>query len=136
MFRTALAITTRYSLKLVRIPADNTSEVLMHNNPLACNMRMLYYIHMARGTSGRIVVEIDPQEKRELYGALIQDGFTLKDWFLQQSARYLRNRNQVPLFVPAAEADQSLLPAHGKRRVRGGRGPASSPRISLRRNRP
>ncbi len=65
---------------------------------------------MARGTSGRIVVEIDPEEKRELYGALIQDGFTLKDWFLQQSARYLRNRNQVPLFVPAAEADQGVLP--------------------------
>lgn len=97
---------------------------------------MLYYIPMARGTSGRIVVEIDPQEKRELYDALTQDGFTLKDWFLQQSAWYLGNRNQVPLFVPAVEAELSLLPPSDGQRVRRSRGSVSSPRMSTRRKRP
>jgi len=97
---------------------------------------MLYYIPMARGTSGRIVVEIDPKEKKELYDALTQDGFTLKDWFLQQSTRYLGNRNQVPLFAPSVEAALSLLPPSERQRVRRSRGAASSPRITIRRKRP
>ena len=37
--------------------------------------------HMARGDSGRIVLEIDPTEKDELYAAVTKDGMTLKDWF-------------------------------------------------------
>jgi hypothetical protein len=57
---------------------------------------MLYY--MVRGESGRIVLEIDPSQKDELYIALTKDGLTLKDWFLQQAAIYLRERNQMTLF--------------------------------------
>lgn len=54
--------------------------------------------NMARGESGRIVLEIDPSQKDELYSALIRDGFTLKDWFLRQATQYLRDRGQLPLF--------------------------------------
>ena len=54
--------------------------------------------HMARGESGRIVVEIDPAEKQELYDALTRDGMTLKDWFLRRAGEYLRERGQGQLF--------------------------------------
>jgi len=57
---------------------------------------MLHY--MARGRSGRIVLEIDPSQKDDLYSALTRDGLTLKDWFLRQAAQYLRNRTEIPLF--------------------------------------
>jgi hypothetical protein len=57
---------------------------------------------MARGESGRIVLEIDPSEKKELYEALIKDGMTLKDWFLKHADKYLRERGQGHLFAPMA----------------------------------
>jgi len=53
---------------------------------------------MARGDSGRIVLEIDPLHKDELYSAITKDGLTLKDWFLRQADQYLRNRDQFQLF--------------------------------------
>lgn len=65
---------------------------------LACHMLMLYNINMARGESGRIVLEIDPSQKDDLYSALTRDGLTLKDWFLRQAAQYLRNKEQISLF--------------------------------------
>ena len=64
---------------------------------------------MARGESGRIVLEIDPSQKGDLYSALTRDGLTLKDWFLQQAAQYLRDRDQVPLFGMSA-ASEGLSP--------------------------
>lgn len=60
---------------------------------------------MARGTSGRIVLEVDPEEKQELYNALQKDGLTLKDWFLEQARYYLQNRNQTELILAVAEPD-------------------------------
>lgn len=53
---------------------------------------------MARGESGRIVLEIDPSEKQELYDALTRDGMTLKQWFLRRAGEYLRERGQRQLF--------------------------------------
>jgi hypothetical protein len=44
---------------------------------------------MARGQSGRLVVEIDPKMKRELHAKVARDGRTLKDWLLEQARRYL-----------------------------------------------
>ncbi len=38
---------------------------------------------MAKGNSGRIVVEIDPELKNELYDALGEQGLNLKQWFLE-----------------------------------------------------
>ncbi len=58
---------------------------------------------MARGDYGRIVLEIDPSQKDDLYAAITKDGLTLKSWFLQQADKYLRERVQLPLF--AAEPD-------------------------------
>lgn len=44
---------------------------------------------MSVGNSGRIVIEIDPQLKKELYSILKSQGLTLKEWFLNQSMALL-----------------------------------------------
>jgi len=61
---------------------------------------------VARGESGRIVLEIDPSQKDDLYFALTKDGLTLKDWFLQQASQYLRDRSQLSLFGSSAVAEE------------------------------
>lgn len=54
---------------------------------------------MAKGESGRIVVEVSPELKCELYSALALQNKTLKEWFLECSRAYLAER--------AGEAKQS-----------------------------
>jgi hypothetical protein len=44
---------------------------------------------MARGESGRIVLEIEPSDKEQLHSAVRKDGLTLKEWFVQQMQNYL-----------------------------------------------
>ena len=63
---------------------------------------MLYILHyceikMSIGESGRVVIEINPQLKKALYSALIRDGLTLKDWFVQSAEDYIRNSTQGSL---------------------------------------
>lgn len=55
---------------------------------------------MAKGQSGRIVVEVDPALKRALYGALAVDESTLKEWFIEQAKKYL-NKKQAKAGVKA-----------------------------------
>ncbi len=43
---------------------------------------------MAIGESGRIVVDVGPEVKRELYAALAHKGSSLKDWFLDSAHRF------------------------------------------------
>lgn len=50
---------------------------------------------MARGESGRIVIEIDPEQKDTLYNAITKNGLTLKNWFIQQATQYLSERDQM-----------------------------------------
>lgn len=71
---------------------------------------------MARGDSGRIVLEIDPSQKDELYEALGRDGVTLKAWFLREAALYLRNRTQIQLFGTAEDAPEYVSPTARKTR--------------------
>ena len=52
---------------------------------------------MAVGTSGRVVVEIDPDLKRALHAALRLDGLSMKDWFLTSAHTYLEARQQPEL---------------------------------------
>lgn len=59
---------------------------------------------MARGESGRIVIEVDPTLKRELYAALALSGSTLKDWFVRSAESYCGNVHQVGLFEEPADA--------------------------------
>lgn len=44
---------------------------------------------MARGSSGRLVFEVDPAMKRRLHARLAEEGRTGKDWLVEQIERYL-----------------------------------------------
>ena len=59
------------------------------------------YITMPVGNSGRIVIEVDPEFKREFRDALEKDNVTLKEWFLKEARRYMQNQVQPSLFAVA-----------------------------------
>ena len=61
---------------------------------------------MPVGQSGRIVVEIEPELKQDLYAALRQDGVSLKQWFLDNTNEYLRDRGQLSLNLMVADGDE------------------------------
>jgi hypothetical protein len=52
---------------------------------------------MAIGQSGRLVIEVDPEFKKELYANLERDRLTLRDWFLQRAREYISTGPQLPL---------------------------------------
>ena len=55
---------------------------------------------MARGPSGRVIVEVEPALKRALHARLVVDGRSLKDWFLECAESYLDPaRRPLPLQV-------------------------------------
>lgn len=53
---------------------------------------------MSRGPSGRIVLEIDPQLKGDLYVELARRNMTLKAWFVSEAKGVVRTGGQMPLF--------------------------------------
>ena len=53
---------------------------------------------MSRGNSGRIVLEVDPRIKNQLYLVLAREGITLKTWFLRQFETYIADFKQPQLF--------------------------------------
>lgn len=60
---------------------------------------------MARGKSGRVVVEIDAELKRQLYAVLASRAVTLKDWFTQQ-ARDMVAEHRQPSLLPKQTAEE------------------------------
>ena len=52
---------------------------------------------MGIGNSGRVVVEVDPDLKKELHATLMRDGLTLKDWFVKSAEDYLTHPTQMDL---------------------------------------
>ena len=52
---------------------------------------------MPVGKSGRIVIEIDPVLKRELYKLLKEDDSCMKDWFLRNVEDYLAGKAELQL---------------------------------------
>ena len=60
---------------------------------------------MARGESGRIVIEVEPETKKRLYASLALSGSTLKDWFLKNAQDYCQDAGQQSLF-------ENLEPRH------------------------
>jgi hypothetical protein len=63
---------------------------------------------MARGDSGRIVIEVEPEAKWQLYAALDLAGSTLKEWFIKRAADFCAETTQPSLFkltdLPAGKA--------------------------------
>lgn len=50
---------------------------------------------MAIGKSHRIVIEVEPDIKQQIYEALSTKGMTLKDWFLAQAEKSLLPVNKT-----------------------------------------
>lgn len=73
---------------------------------------------MARGKSGRIVLEVDPSLKRELYLALEHEQQTLKGWFTAHAQQFLNEQTQPSLFV----AQPKSLYDTKKKQAKGSRG--------------
>ena len=66
---------------------------------------------MAKGDSGRLVIEIDPDLKRELYATLGQEGLTLKGWLVRQANEYVADHVQPSLvFATAPSKDDEVRP--------------------------
>ena len=57
---------------------------------------------MARGNSGKVVINVDPQFKEALYLAVTASGSTLKDWFIHQGRQYIDEQRQ-PILLRVAE---------------------------------
>ena len=58
---------------------------------------------MAKGESGRIVIEINPELKRHLYSVLAMESQTLKDWFIKAASEYV-NAQEKPASPAARDA--------------------------------
>ena len=54
---------------------------------------------MAKGSSGRVVIVVEPELKRELYVELTRRGLTLKAWFIDQATHFLDTSHQSSLFM-------------------------------------
>jgi hypothetical protein len=52
---------------------------------------------MSIGKSGRIVIEVEPDIKQELYEVLGKEGKSLKAWFLENAQSYLADKGQGSL---------------------------------------
>ena len=53
---------------------------------------------MARGKSGRIVIEIDPKLKRQLYATLEYKQETMKEWFVKEAEGVIYKTKQPSFF--------------------------------------
>lgn len=54
---------------------------------------------VAQGQSGRMVVELSPELKKQLYSSLASDGLTFKQWLTGQAESYVSQRRQPYLFA-------------------------------------
>ncbi len=52
---------------------------------------------MARGKSGRVVLEIDPELKRKLYATLENQQQTMKEWFIREAEGLIYGEKQISL---------------------------------------
>lgn len=53
---------------------------------------------MARGKSGRVVLEIDPELKRQIYATLENNQQTMKEWFIKKAEDLISGHKQLSLF--------------------------------------
>lgn len=50
---------------------------------------------MSIGTSGRIVIEIEPVLKRQLYASLLTQGMSLKEWFVINADQFVKGNGSL-----------------------------------------
>lgn len=61
---------------------------------------------MAVGNSGRIVIEIDKELKKELYKQLLNDNLTLKEWFIRMADSFVQESTQPQLKLLPAKSEE------------------------------
>lgn len=61
---------------------------------------------MAQGTSGRVVIDLEPEFKQQLYETLKSKGISLKHWFLEQAKTLCEEHRQPSLALVAEETAQ------------------------------
>lgn len=71
---------------------------------------------MAIGTSGRIVIEVEPELKQLLHTALQKEGLTLKDWFVENARHFLYEGRQLALDFSGSPDFMDDAKAKGARR--------------------
>ncbi len=64
---------------------------------------------MPKSNSGRVVVEIDPLLKRQLYSRLAAEGTTLKHWFLESAAQFLSQGDVEAEIVRRSAAENGRI---------------------------
>ena len=75
---------------------------------------------MSIGSSGRIVIEVEPDVKRQLYAALTREGMSLKEWFLRNAEAYLEEGGQMSLPRPKRiDANKAEQPAEHNAQPKG-----------------
>ncbi len=67
---------------------------------------------MARGDSGRIVVEVEPDLKDRLYVELAKQRLTLKAWFVAAVDEFLQTSSQPSLFAAERPPSPYIAPAN------------------------
>mgnify|MGYP000452517899 FL=1 len=60
---------------------------------------------MSIGKSGRIVIEIEPVFKQELYEVLGKEGKSLKSWFVENAQKFLVEKGQASLSLTQEEVE-------------------------------
>ncbi len=89
----------------------------------SCTLCALCYVtSMARGRSGRIVLEVDPLLKGEMYSLLARQDLTLKEWFIRNARLYLEESRQPSLFSLREDSSHSSKPTPGTERHASGKG--------------
>ena len=58
---------------------------------------------MAQGSSGRVVIDLEPEFKQLLHETLKSKGVRLKHWFLEQAETLCAEHRQPPLALAAEE---------------------------------
>ncbi|EPR13996.1 hypothetical protein [Ruminiclostridium papyrosolvens] len=64
---------------------------------------------MARGKSGRIVLEVEQNIKNKLYVALAKNQTTLKDWFLETANSYIKDNSILDELLIAEKQDEYII---------------------------
>jgi len=73
----------------------------------ALSRYLCYITLMARGESGRIVIEVESQMKKRLYAALALSGSTMKDWFCKKAVDYCHDAVEPSFFDKLEPLPQS-----------------------------
>lgn len=83
---------------------------------LGMSLMLCYICDMARGPSGRVIVEMEPSVKRALHARLVSEGRSLKEWFLECAEAYLYPPQQSLPLETGEQPAQGYAGAAGKGR--------------------